>query len=342
MRGHQVNIGYDSVPARWPMSRAKDLVGRLDRFQQSHGALGFPFAVLRKFGDDQASSQAIIIAYNGLFALFPLLLLFSTLLGFFLHGDPHLRRQVVDSAVARLPVLGRELKNNSLGGSGLALGIGVAGLLYGTQGVGQAGLNAMNGLWNVPYVNRPNFWRKRLLGMAALGAFGLSIVAATVLADLGHLFIHGPLSSVVTLVGALAINLAAFVVAFRLLTSERLALRDVIVGAALASVLWEVLQVVGSLYVGHIVTHDSATYGFFAIVIGLMSWVYLGAQLTLISAEVNVVLRDRLWPRSITRGAFTPADRLVYERLAHMQTRRAGVSVVVSFDDASPPGGPAA
>src|SRR5580658_751533 len=267
------------------MSRAQDQLARLDRLQQRHGALGFPLAVLRKFGDDQASSRAVLVAYNALFALFPLLLLFSTLLGFFLHGDPHLRRQVVDSAVAKLPVLGRELKANSLGGSGLALGIGIVGLLYGTQGLGQAGLNAMNGLWNVPYVDRPNFWRKRLLGMAALAAFGSSLVAATVLADLGHLFIHGPLSSVATLVGALAINLAAFVVAFRLLTSERLALRDVIVGAALASVLWEILQVVGSVYVGHIVTKDSATYGFFAIVIGLMSWVYLGAQLTLISAE---------------------------------------------------------
>jgi YihY family inner membrane protein len=324
------------------MSRARDQLARLDRLQQRHGALGFPLAVLRKFGDDQGSSRAVAVAYGGLFALFPLLLLFSTLLGFFLHGDPHLRRQVLDSAVARLPVLGGELKANSLGGSGLALGFGIVGLLYGTQGLGQAGLNAMNGIWNVPYVDRPSFWRQRLRGMAALGAFGLSLVAATVLADLGHLFIHGPLSGTATLLGALAINLAAFVVVFRVLTSERLSVRDVLVGAALASVLWEVLQVFGSLYVGHIVTRDSATYGFFAIVIGLISWVSLGAQLTLLAAEVNVVRRDRLWPRSISRGALTGADRLVYERLAHMETRRRGVSVAVRFDDADPARAPEA
>jgi uncharacterized BrkB/YihY/UPF0761 family membrane protein len=322
------------------MARVKDLLRRLDERQQAHPALGFPFAVLRKFGDDQASSKAVLIAYNGLFALFPLLLLFSTVLGFVLHGDPHLRSQVVNSAAGRLPVLGNELKTHSLAGSGLALGIGLAGLIYGTQGVGQAGMGAMNGLWNVPYLQRPNFLHARLRGLAALAAFGLSIVAATVLADLGHLWIHGPLSSVATLLGALAINLGAFIVAFRLLTSERLSVGDVFVGALLASLFWEILQVAGSLYVGRIVTHDSATYGFFAIVIGLMSWVYLGAQLTLVAAEVNVVRRDRLWPRSLTRRELTAADRAVYERLARMETRRQGVSVEVRFDDEVTPAAP--
>ena len=315
------------------MARVKDLLRRLDDRQQAHPALGFPFAVIRKFGDDQASSKAVLIAYNGLFALFPLLLLFSTVLGFVLHGDPHLRSQVVNSAAGRLPVLGNELKTHSLAGSGLALGIGLAGLIYGTQGVGQAGMGAMNALWNVPYVQRPNFLHARLRGLAALAAFGLSIVAATVLADLGHLWIHGPLSSVATLLGALAINLGAFIVAFRLLTSERLSVGDVCVGALLASLFWEIVQVVAALYVGRIVTHDSATYGFFAIVIGLMSWVYLGAQLTLVAAEVTVVRRDRLWPRSLTRRELTAADRAVYERLARMETRRPGVSVEVRFDD---------
>src|ERR1700722_4931787 len=320
------------------MSRVKDLLSWLDERQQAHPALGFPFAVLRKFGDDQASSKAVLIAYNGLFALFPLLLLFSTLLGVGLHDDPPLRTQVVNSAAGRLPVLGKELKAHALAGSGLALGIGVAGLIYGTQGVGQAGMGAMNSLWNVPYVTRPNFIHGRLRGLAALAALGLSIVAATVLADLGHLWIHGPLSSVATLLGALAINLGAFIVAFRILTSERLTVGDVFVGAVLASLFWEILQVAGSLYVGHIVTHDSATYGFFAIVIGLMSWVYLGAQLTLVAAEVNVVRRDRLWPRSLTRRELTAADRAVYERLARMETRRQGVSVEVRFDDDGTPG----
>jgi YihY family inner membrane protein len=315
------------------MSRAQALLARLDGLQQHRPVLGFPFAVVRKFSDDQASSKAVLIAYNGLFALFPLLLLLSTVLGFVLRGDPHLRAQVLDSAVAKLPVLGSQLKAHSLRGSGLALGIGVAGLLYGTQGVGQAGLGAMNGLWNVPYVDRPSSWHRRVRGLVALSAFGLSLVAATVLADLGHLFIHGPLSGTASLVGALAINLASFVVAFRILTSERLTTRDVLVGAALASVLWEILQVAGSLYVGHIVTHDSATYGFFAVVIGLMSFVYLGAQLTLVAAEVNVVRRDRLWPRSLTRTGLTAADRAVYERLARMETRRTGMTIEVRFDD---------
>jgi YihY family inner membrane protein len=315
------------------VGRTKVLLARLDELQQHRPILGFPFAVVRKYSDDQAGSRAVLVAYNALFALFPLLLLLSTVLGFVLRGDPHLRAQVLASAVAKLPVLGSDLKTHSLRGTGLALGIGVAGLVYGTQGVGQAGLVAMNGLWNVPYVNRPSSWHRRVRGLAALSAFGLSLVAATVLADLGHLFIHGPLSGPASLLGALAINLASFVVAFRVLTSERLSTRDVLVGAALASVLWEILQVAGSLYVGHIVTHDSATYGFFAVVIGLMSWVYLGAQLTLMAAEVNVVRRDHLWPRSLRRTGLTAADRAVYERLARMEARRKSMTIEVRFDD---------
>lgn len=324
------------------MPRFHQLLGRADALQRRHPVIGFPIAVLIKFGDDQATSKAIVLAYNGLFALFPLLLLFSTVLGFVLRGDPHLRAQILGSALAKLPILGAQVRSHALGGSSLALGIGVAGLLYGTQGIGQAALAAMNGIWNVPYVEWPNFWKKRLRGLASLSAFGVALVAATVWADLGHLWIHGPVATAATVAGSLAIDVGSLAIVFLVLTSEPLRLRDVLVGAALAGAFWELLQLAGSWYVGHVVTRDSATYGFFAIVIGLVSWVYLGAQLTLAAAEVNVVRRDRLWPRSLARTGLTEADRRVYERLARMQTRRPGVSVEVRFDEdaASSPASP--
>ncbi|MGH3154483.1 MAG: hypothetical protein ACRDOB_27680, partial [Streptosporangiaceae bacterium] len=73
----------------------------------------------------------------------------------------------------------------------------------------------------------------------------------------------------------------------------------------------------------------------FAVVITLLSWLYLGGQLTLWAAEINVVLRYRLWPRSVTQSPLTSADRLVFQRLAQMEVRRPEEVVTVSFTDAA-------
>jgi uncharacterized BrkB/YihY/UPF0761 family membrane protein len=74
-------------------------VRRADRFQQRHVALAFPWAVAQKFGNDQAAGKAALMAYYGLFALFPLLLLLATVLGFTLSGNPALRERLIDSAL---------------------------------------------------------------------------------------------------------------------------------------------------------------------------------------------------------------------------------------------------
>ena len=78
----------------------------------------------------------------------------------------------------------------------------------------------------------------------------------------------------------------------------------------------------GGFYVRHSLAHASDVYGFFAIVIGLLSWLFLAAQLTLLAAEVNVVRHYRLWPRSLTQPPLTAADRVTFERRARMEERR--------------------
>ena len=42
---------------------------------------GFPFAVVKKYGDDQAGSLATLIAYYGFFSAFPLMLVLVSVLG---------------------------------------------------------------------------------------------------------------------------------------------------------------------------------------------------------------------------------------------------------------------
>jgi uncharacterized BrkB/YihY/UPF0761 family membrane protein len=53
-----------------------------DRFQQRHRSIGFPLAVLQKYADDQGGYHAATITYYGFFAIFPLLLVLTTVLGF--------------------------------------------------------------------------------------------------------------------------------------------------------------------------------------------------------------------------------------------------------------------
>ena len=48
----------------------------------------FVAAVIKKFSDDQAGQLAALISYYGFVSLFPLLLVFVTILGFVLQGDP--------------------------------------------------------------------------------------------------------------------------------------------------------------------------------------------------------------------------------------------------------------
>jgi YihY family inner membrane protein len=306
---------------------------RFDRFQQRHPGLAFPIAVMQKFGNDQAGGKAALMAYYGLFALFPLLLLFSTILGWLLSGHPAWQKDLLNSAFANFPIIGSQLKNNtrSLQGNWFAVVVGVLGTLYGAQGVGQAALNAMNTVWNVPYKNWPNFFTRRLRGYLWLGALCIATVASTTIAGFGTTWLRGDLGWLWSLLVALVINLGVFYVIFTVLTAEPLGLRDVWLGVLLATIFWQALQAAGGLYVRHSLANASDVYGFFAIVIGLLSFLFLAAQLTLLAAEVNVVRHYNLWPRSLTQPPLTRADRATFERLARMEERRPEVRVGVSF-----------
>ena len=101
------------------------------------------------------------------------------------------------------------------------------------------------------------------------------------------------------LVSAAAVNVGLFLLAFRVLTPQQIPTRQLLAGALVAGVAWQVLQAVGGFLVGHYLRHTSQVYGGFAIVLGLLFWLYLGARLTLYAAEVNVVAARRLWPRSL-------------------------------------------
>ena len=316
------------------MNRAEIAIRRLDQFQQRHPVVAFPFAVMQKYGNDQAGGKAIVIAYYGLFSLFPLLLLLTTILGFVLAGHPGLEHDVLNSALANLPIIGTQLRSaaHPLTGNVVAMTVGVIGTIYGVQGIGQAALNAMHTVWNIPYKKWPNFWLRRLRGFILLAVLGFGTVVSTLLANLAPAVIHGPLVSLWSVVASVAVNFGVFTAAFIVLTSEPLGWRDVAVGAGLATAFWEGLQAAGDWYVRRELAHATPVYGTFALVIGLLSFLYVAAQLTLLAAEINVVRRYRLWPRTITQPPLSAGDRRTYLRLAMMEERRPEVDVTAGFN----------
>ncbi|MGA8725373.1 MAG: YihY/virulence factor BrkB family protein [Acidimicrobiales bacterium] len=289
--------------------------------------------MLQKFGNDQAGSKAALIAYYGLFATFPLLLLFTTILGYALQGNEKLQKDLVGTALGHFPIIGPELHphSRSLTGSASAVVIGSLLLLYGSVGLGMATQSAMNVVWNIPYVRWPSIYLRYLRAVLVLVLLALATIGSTVLTGFATLVAHERIATVLMLLGSLALNFCLIGLAYKVMTADRLRLRDIVFGAAVATLFWQILQLIGSWYVGRELQHSSDTYGFFGIVIALLTWIYLGAQLFLLAAEINVVWRYRLWPRSMTQPPLTTADRLVFERLAQMEVRRPEVRLRIHF-----------
>jgi membrane protein len=311
------------------------ILASLDAWQRSHVAAAFPLAVLKKFGDDRGSSLAALMAYYAFFSLFPLLLVFVSVLGFVLEGDPSLQEDIVDSALTRIPVIGSQLDDEvaPLTGSALGLAVGLAGALWAGLGVTLALGRAFQELWAVPRLNQRGAIRARAYGIAVLVMLGAALVASTILSGLA---IGGGIGPAAERLGALSlsliVNAVVFLAVFGLLTQRPFRIRELLPGVTLAAVGSLILQSVGGWYVDHTVTGASDTYGTFALVIGLLSWFWLASHLLLLAAEVNVVLHRRLWPRSLT-GDLEPADREALRRSAEAARQDPRQEVLVRFDD---------
>src|SRR5579862_2396263 len=308
-----------------------------DRFQRRHRSLGFPLAVLKKYSDDQGSYLAATITYYGVFALFPLLLVLSTVLGFVLRGHEHIQRSIETSALAQFPVIGRELKSGSLHGSTLALVFGLVAALWAGMGVFLAAGNAMNQLWGVPFKRRPSAILVRARSLGLLLVLGGGVVGTAVLAGLGTVGTHfGVASKIGSLLLSAALAIGLFWLGFRLLTAAEVSWRQLRGGAVTAGILYTVLQAVGGYYVGHTLKHSSDLYGTFGLVIGLLSWIYLSAHIMLLAAEANVVATRRLWPRSfslVLEQPATQADRRALVQRSKVEERRQDETIDVEFPD---------
>ncbi len=317
------------------MEAVQGAVRRADDVQRRKPFLAFPLAVFKKFGEDRAGQLAALIAYYGFFSLFPLLLAFVTLSGMFFEQSD-MQDRLVDAALSQFPVIGDQLRGNlqSLPDKGVALALGIGGALWaGLAGI-KAAQNAMDHVWDVPMKRQPSFPIAVLRAVLMLLTLGVFVLLASFLGGVAA----GTEDASITvrlggIAGTLALNVSIFLVAYRVLTVEDVSWRDVLVGAVFAGIAWTVLQALGGYVIGHRLESAKETYGFFAVVIGLLTWIYLGAQVTLLGAEMNVVRARNLWPRALDPDRLMEADERALRDHARVEERREEETVEVQFGD---------
>ncbi|MEY9928752.1 membrane protein [Catenulispora sp. GP43] len=308
------------------MPDLQPLLRRIDRFQQRHPALAYPIAVWKKFSDDQAGYLCALLTFFAFVSLFPLLLVLVTVLGLLLHGNPELQHRVLNSALADFPVIGQQLRTNvnGIGRSGLGLAVGIIGSLLGARGLADATQYALNKLWAVPYTRRPGFPHNWLRSYGIIAVLGLGVLATTFLSGIGAWGGQGAFGvgvQVASVALSLIVNVGLFWLAFHLATASEIGWRDQWLAAALAGVVWQILQITGGLIVAHQLRDSSSLYGVFGVVLGLLAWLYLQARLTVYAVEADVVRVRRLWPRSMFPPPFTDEDARVYHSYERMEQR---------------------
>ena len=314
-----------------------------DGFQRRHPVVGFPIAVVYKFFDDQGNFLAAMLTYYAFVAIFPLLLLASSIFGFVLQGNPELQQRALDSALAQFPIIGDQLgRPEGLTGSTTAVVVGSLAALYGALGLGQSIQNVMNTAWAVPRNSRPNPLLMRVRSLLLLVTAGLAVLVISIVSALGSSTeVFGPRINAgirwLILIGTVLLVSAGLTVLFRLAAGRRSSWSRAAPGAVVVAVLWQVLQYAGTVYATSVLAETTRMNQTFGLVLGLIGLIFLAAVMGVLGIEVNVVFARRLWPRALLTPFtdavdLTEADRHAYALYAQAQRHKGFESVVVRFD----------
>lgn len=325
------------------IDRAKRLAHVIDRAQQTRPWLALAVATWKKFSDNQAGNLAALIAYYAFASLFPLLLVSYSILDLIARNNAELASRLT-TALNQYPVIGTHLggtASHGLSSTGFALVIGIVLTLLAGRGIATAMQNAMNTVWGVPMFRRPAFPKSLLRSLGLIAVLGpgeiVTIALSTVAGGTGHL--GGAAGQVIAFVVSLLLNIVLFWLGFRIATAAEVDGRDMRLSAVLAAIAWQILQLIGGTIVHHA---TNSAYGVFGVVLGLLAWFYLQAQLTLYVVELDVVRAHRLWPRSLVPPPLTEADMRAYQMYAETGLLRPELAVQVrqvpGADQDVPPG----
>jgi uncharacterized BrkB/YihY/UPF0761 family membrane protein len=263
--------------------------------------------VIKKYSDDRGGQMAALVTFYGFLAVFPLLLLLITIVGLLVGPQSHAEHEIVNSALSQFPVIGKQLGSSIKAlhkASILAFVVSALGLLWGSMGVTNTIQRASETMWGVPRHLEANLLGRIRRSLMLLGTIAAAVIGSAVLAGLstvggGKLSAYPAAYWTYTLIGAGAVNLGAYLVAFQILAPAGTALRSLLPGTLIGGLGWTALETLGGLLISHALRHTTQLYGFFAIVLGLVFWLSLGSQLFVYAGQTNVVLARHLWPRHL-------------------------------------------
>ncbi len=265
---------------------------RVRALRDRHRPVAITVHALDGFRKHRTGRNAALIAHFGFLSVFPLLLVFTTVLGFVLQSHPNLLEDIVDSALAQLPFVGEQIAADpsKLRGNALVLVLGLLVSLWSGMKAFVAVHGALDDIAEIGLDDRSNLFITRfraLLGMAYIGGAQVGAAILTSLATVTGLRIVG---KVLLLIGTVAINAGVLALSYRWLRTTRPAWRTVAPGAIVGGVLFASLQLVGVAVVGRAIANASPVYGDFASVIGLLTWLSLHSVIALAGAELNAAL----------------------------------------------------
>jgi len=312
-------------------------------FQRRQPWLGFPIAVIYKYFDDQGPYLAAALTYYAFIAIFPLMLLGTSILGLLLRGEPQWQESILNSALSQFPIIGDELgRPEGLQGSVTGVVIGALAALYGTMGLGQALQNTQHVAWSVPRNSRPNPLYARGKTLLLLVTAGLSLIAVTIVSTVASTtdafteLIGGGIKTVLPVLTVLVVG-TGLTYLFRVAATGQHSFLRAAPGGYTLAVMWQLLQIGGAAYVDRVLVNTSSMTKTFGLVLGLVGFLYIGAVMAVLATEINVVLSRRLWPRALLTPftdnvVLTEADRKAYALYAGMQRHKGFEKVVVRWE----------
>ena len=321
------------------------IIAWADRLQRKHGVLGFPYAVVKKYGDDEGGRQAALITYYGFLSIFPLLLLGVAVLSRVLADHPDLRQRLITAVVPQALRSTVEHSLATLPTSAIPFVAGLAGLLLSGTGVVFSVYQTLNHVAAVPYRLRAGFVSRYVrvfvvLAMLLLGAVavgGLTVVATALPGQPG-------VQRAAAVLGSALVIFSVLLAGARLLLARPAPVRALWPGAILGAAAVTVVLNAGPPLLARLVAKAGPVYGSFATVAGMFALLYLLGQALVYAAEVAAVRYARLWPRALDPGRPTAADARALTLLAREQERipTARVEAHLAAQAAPPvPDGPA-
>jgi membrane protein len=304
-----------------------------DATQRRHTVLGFPYAVVKKYGDDEGGRHAALLTYYGFLSIFPLLLLVVVIVSAVLQGNEELREKVLDAVIP--PSLQGVVDTDllTLPSGGIPLAIAIVGLLFAGIGIVFSAYQTLNHLAAVPHRNRLEFFPRYLRIFAMLfvlvaGAVGIGALTVVVgaIPDLPQV------SRVAAFVGTTLIMFVLLWSATGLLLPHRARLSIVWPAALVGSMAVTGLLTFGALVLPRLVAKSGPVYGSFATIVGIFTLFYLVSQVVVYAGEIAIVRRRRLWPRALDALNPTEADRRSLLFLAREQERIRLERVDARFD----------